>query len=221
MFHVSKQYQQVPAAQAKAALNDINLNIEKGGFVFLTGPSGAGKTTLLKLIFCDETPSSGQVIIDGRNIARIKQYQIPYLRRQIGVVFQDFKLIHAMTVAENVALALEVTGVYGARARKKVNTMVHAVGLGHKLNAYPLQLSAGEQQRVAISRALINDPKILLADEPTGNLDENLTNEILELLKIINARGTTVVVATHNEKMVRAANKTVLRLQDGCLMGAA
>jgi len=216
MFHVCKSYH-----RDNQALHDINLEIEKGEFVFLTGPSGAGKTTLLKLIFCEESVTSGQLLVDGRNIARIKQYQIPYLRRQIGVVFQDFKLIHSMTVAENVALALEVTGVYGARAKKKVSIMVNAVGLGHKMNAYPLQLSAGEQQRVAISRALINDPKILLADEPTGNLDEQLTLEIMELLKIINARGTTVVVATHNDKLIAVSGKRNIRLKDGKLFGEA
>jgi cell division transport system ATP-binding protein len=213
MFHVWKSYR-----QETAALKDLNLEIAKGDFIFLSGPSGAGKTTMLKLIFCEETVTSGQLLVDGRNIARLKEFQIPYLRRQIGVVFQDFKLIHSMTVADNVALALEVTGIYGTRARKKVQVMINAVGLGHKLNSYPLQLSAGEQQRVAIARALVNDPKILLADEPTGNLDPDLTMEIMELLKIINARGTTVVVASHNQRLVETSGKRVIRIKDGALV---
>lgn len=210
MFHVSKSYH-----REQQALRDVNLSIDKGEFVFLTGPSGAGKTTLLKLIFCEEPVTAGQLIVDNRNISRLKAYQIPYLRRQIGVVFQDFKLISTMTVAENVALALEVTGNYGARARKRVSVIVGAVGLGHKLNSRPLQLSAGEQQRVAIARALVNDPKILLADEPTGNLDPDLTVEIMELLKAINARGTTIMVASHNQRLVESSGKRVIRIRDG------
>ncbi len=212
MFHVSKAY-----SREAYALQDINLKIAKGDFVFVTGPSGAGKTTLLKLIFCEESVTSGQLLVDGRNIARIRASRIPYLRRQIGVVFQDFKLIPTMTVSENVALAMEVVGVYGRKAKRRIAAIVNAVGLGHKMHALPLQLSAGEQQRVAIARALVNDPKILLADEPTGNLDPELTIEIMDLLNFINAKGTTILVASHNKKLVETSGKLVIRLKNGHL----
>ena len=212
MFNVCKSY--LPDSEA---LKDIQLRIEKGDFVFITGPSGAGKTTLMKLIFCEEKVTSGQVLVDGRNISRIKAHQIPRLRRQIGVVFQDFKLIPHLTAAENVGLALEVVGHYGKRSKKKVSAILNAVGLGHKLHALPAQLSAGEQQRVAIARALVNDPKILLADEPTGNLDPELTQEIMELLSFINAKGTTILVASHDQELVRKSGKSTIRLRDGQL----
>ena len=212
MFHVSKSYN-----PDNEALANVNLHIDKGAFVFLSGPSGAGKTTLLKLIFCEERVSSGQILIDSRNVARLKASQIPYLRREIGVVFQDFKLIATLTASENVALAMEVVGQFGRRAKKKVSAMLNAVGLGHKLNALPSHLSAGEQQRVAIARALINDPKILLADEPTGNLDPELTAEIMDLLKFINAKGTTIVVASHDENLLRKTHHRVIHLREGRL----
>lgn len=209
-FHVNKSYN-----RETDALQDVNLNVDRGEFVLLSGPSGAGKTTLLRLIFCEEQLSSGQLLVDGRNIAKLRPSQIPRYRREIGVVFQDFKLISTLTAAENVALAMDVRGIFGKRAKKRVSAMLNAVGLGHRLRNYPQQLSAGEQQRVAIARALINDPKILLADEPTGNLDQELTLEIMDLLEFINARGTTVVVATHNKELLEDRRKRILKLRAG------
>lgn len=212
LFHVSRFYQSIPA------LEDVSMRIEKGEFVFVTGPSGAGKTTLLSLLFSAVKPSSGQILIDGRNIARISRSSIPLLRRNIGVVFQDFKLIHSKNVFDNVAIALYVLGKPLNEIKKNVYAILKAVGLQHKLNVYPQFLSGGEQQRVAIARAIVNEPKILLADEPTGNLDIDLTYEIMELFFKINARGTTVVVATHNNELIKKYNKRVLYLEKGRLV---
>lgn len=209
LFHVYRYYQNIPA------LEDINLRIEKGEFVFVTGPSGAGKTTLLNLLFSAIKPSSGQILIDGRNIARINRASIPILRRNIGVVFQDFKLIHSKNVFDNVAIALYVIGTPFSEIKRKVYEVLKSVGLQHKLNVYPQFLSGGEQQRVAIARAIVNEPKILLADEPTGNLDINLTYEIMDLFLKINARGTTVVIATHNNELIKKYNKRVIHLEKG------
>ena len=175
MFHVTKAYPGDPPA-----LVDVNLMVEKGEFVFLTGPSGAGKTTLLRLVFCAEPATRGQILVGGRNVARIRQASIPFLRRNIGVVFQDFKLLPHRTVLDNVALALDVLGVPRDEARQRVNRMLKLVGLQHKTESLPLKLTGGEQQRVVIARALVNDPALLLADEPTGNLDPDLTQEIIE-----------------------------------------
>ncbi len=213
MFHVSKAYPGDPPT-----LSDINLNVEKGEFVFLTGPSGAGKTTLLKLLFCAETPTRGQILIGGRNVARIRESAIPYLRRNIGVVFQDFKLLPRRTVADNVAFTLDVLGVPRAECRDRVHRMLKLVGLEHKASSYPLRLSGGEQQRVVIARALVNDPTILLADEPTGNLDPALTVEIMDLLCDVNVRGTTVVVATHDSTILSRYQKRTVRLERGMIV---
>ncbi len=209
LFHVSRYYESVPA------LEDINLRIEKGEFVFITGPSGAGKTTLLNLLFSAIRPSSGQILIDGRNIARISRSGITVLRRNIGVVFQDFKLIHSKTVFDNVAITLYVLGKPFSEIKRSVYAVLKAVGLQHKANVYPQFLSGGEQQRVAIARAIVNEPKILLADEPTGNLDIDLTYEIMELFFKINAKGTTVVVATHNNELIKKYSKRVIYLEKG------
>ena len=209
LFHVHKQYRDQPA------LLDINLEVEKGEFVFLTGPSGAGKTTLLKLIFCAERVQRGQILVNGRNIARIRESAIPYLRRNIGVVFQDFKLLGAASVFENVALSLQVLGRPPSEIRRKVRAMLEAVGLEHKADSSPQRLSGGEQQRVAIARALVNDPAILLADEPTGNLDPTLTLDIMNLLADFNARGTTVLVATHDQSLLDRYQKRRLTLEAG------
>ncbi|MBF5044274.1 cell division ATP-binding protein FtsE [Aggregicoccus sp. 17bor-14] len=210
LFHVSKSYPGDPPT-----LTDINLQIEKGEFVFLTGPSGAGKTTLLKLIFCAEKATRGQVLVGGRNTARIRESAIPFLRRNIGVVFQDFKLLPHRTVEDNVAFTLDVLGVPRAEARERVHRMLKRVGLEHKAGTYPLRLSGGEQQRVVIARALVNDPTILLADEPTGNLDPALTVEIMDLLSAVNVRGTTVVVATHDATLLSRYQKRTVRLERG------
>ncbi|MFB3117194.1 MAG: cell division ATP-binding protein FtsE, partial [Myxococcota bacterium] len=192
MFHVSKSY-----LAGSFALRDVSIELAKGEFVFLTGPSGAGKTSLLKLIFGAERPSEGQIVVLGRNIARLGESAVPPLRRKIGVVFQDFKLLPRRTVEDNVALALQVTGRPPRETRARVFAILKQLGLQHRRYHHPLSLSGGEQQRVAIARALVNEPEILLADEPTGNLVPELTIEIMDLIASAALRGTTVVVATH------------------------
>ena len=212
MFHVQKAY-----AKDSPALSDINLNIDKGEFVFLTGPSGAGKTTLLKLIFAQEFATKGQILIGGRNIARIRASSIPFLRRNIGVVFQDFKLLPTRTVFENVAFALDVIGERPSEIKRKVYAVLKQLGLHHKLDKTPPKLSGGEQQRVAIARAIVNDPAILLCDEPTGNLDPEMASDIMNILNDINARGTTVVVATHDVSILNRFHYRRLHLNRGRL----
>jgi cell division transport system ATP-binding protein len=210
LFHVSKSY-----LAGSFALHDVSLEIRKGEFVFLTGPSGAGKTTLLKLLFAAERPNEGQILVRGRNIARLRESAIPALRRRIGVVFQDFKLLARRTIEENVRLALDVTGTPPREARAKVFQMLKQVGLQHRRFHHPLSLSGGEQQRVAIARALVNEPEILLADEPTGNLDPELTLEIMDLLASQSTRGTTVIVATHDLALLERYGKRTVHLDAG------
>ncbi len=210
LFHVYKSYQ-----AGIDVLRDVNIHIAKGEFVFLTGASGAGKTTLLRLINCTERATSGQILINRRNVARLTPSSIPYLRRNIGVVFQDFKLIARRTVFENVALALEVLGTPKAQIEERVMNVLRSVGLHHKYLQYPPTLSGGEQQRVAIARAIVNDPSILLADEPTGNLDPGMTMEILNLLVDINVRGTTIIVATHDHTIIERFHHRTLTLERG------
>ncbi len=210
MFHVSKSY-----LAGSFALRDVSIELGKGEFAFLTGPSGAGKTTLLRLIFGAERPSEGQIVVLGRNIARLGEAAVPPLRRRIGVVFQDFKLLPRRTVEENVALALQVTGTPPRETRAKVFAILKQLGLQHRRYHHPLSLSGGEQQRVAIARALVNEPEILLADEPTGNLDPELTVEIMDLIASAAIRGTTVVVATHELEIVRRYGKRAVRLEGG------
>jgi cell division transport system ATP-binding protein len=210
MFHVSKSY-----LAGTFALRDVSIELAKGEFVFLTGPSGAGKTSLLKLIFGAERPSEGQIVVLGRNIARLGESAVPPLRRKIGVVFQDFKLLPRRTVEENVALALQVTGTPPRETRARVFAILKQLGLQHRRYHHPLSLSGGEQQRVAIARALVNEPQILLADEPTGNLDPELTVEIMDLIASAALRGTTVVVATHELEIVRRYGKRAVRLEGG------
>ncbi len=212
LFHVYKAY-----GQDSPALVDINLEIEKGEFVFLSGASGAGKSTLLKLIFAQERPSRGQLLVNGRNIAKLEQRAVPYLRRNIGVVFQDFKLLGRRTVEENVAVTLEVLGLPKREIRSRVYSVLKNVGLAHKLHEPPPKLSGGEQQRVAIARALVNEPQILLADEPTGNLDAERAQEIIELIELANARGTTVVLATHDRDLLERGGRRVITLNQGRL----
>lgn len=213
MFHVSKSFGTDPPT-----LVDINLDIAKGEFVFLTGPSGAGKTTLLKLVFLAERASKGQVLVAGRNVARLRDSGIPYLRRNIGVVFQDFKLLPRRSVLDNVGFALHVVGTPREVVREKSLRTLKLVGLANKAHLLPPKLSGGEQQRVVIARALVNDPAILLADEPTGNLDPALTVEIMDLLCDVNARGTTIVVATHDATLIQRYQKRTLRLEQGTLV---
>jgi len=210
LFHVFKQY----GAEAPA-LSDVSLEVRKGEFVFLTGPSGAGKSTLLKLVFCAEPASGGQILVFGRNVSRIRPSGIPYLRRNVGVVFQDFKLLPDRTVAENVAFPLEVRGQHPREVRRKVTSALRAVGLDHRMGKFPLALSGGEQQRAAVARALVGDPALLLADEPTGNLDLDRTVEVMQLLEGANARGTTVVVATHDRGLLARHKKRIIALENG------
>ncbi len=199
------------------ALNNISLKISKGDFVFLVGPSGAGKSTFLKLIYRGETPSDGQILVDGRNIEQLPDEKVPYLRRNVGVVFQDFKLLPRRTVFENVAYALRVTEIPESVIRSSVANVLDQVGLDHKQESYPDELSGGEEQRVNIARALVGEPAILLTDEPTGNLDPEIGREILSLFQAINNRGTTVIVATHNDVLVNSLRKRVIALRDGQL----
>ena len=198
-----------------AALNGINLRIPRGDFAFLTGVSGAGKSTLLKLLYVELVPSRGQVLIDGQNINRLSRRQVAYLRRTVGVVFQDFKLLTSRTVFENVAITLEVLGWSKKDIGKKVYHILKQVGLEHKITSTPMCLSGGEQQRVALARALVNDPKILLADEPTGNLDEENKEHILNIFKEANIRGTTVVVATHDRRLIEHCHRRMIVLEKG------
>jgi cell division transport system ATP-binding protein len=210
LHNVSLAYQ-----KDATALNDITLMIDKGEFVFLTGPSGAGKTTLLRLLYGALTPTRGQVLIDGKNVSHMTAAQIPYLRRSVGVVFQDFKLLPSRTVFENVSITLEVLGWGRADIGKKVMHILKQMGMESKIHLTTERLSGGEQQRVALARALVNDPKILLADEPTGNLDDANKNQILNIFKEANVRGTTVVVATHDRRLIEHAHKRLVTLNKG------
>jgi cell division transport system ATP-binding protein len=213
LFHVYKSYD-----GKNIILKDLNLMIDKGEFVFLTGPSGAGKSTLLKLLFLEEMPTKGQILINNKNISRLKHNSIPYLRRNIGVVFQDFKLIKDKTVFENISIALEILNIPKKIIKNKVNLMLRDVGLEHRKDYFPESLSGGEQQRVAIARALINSPAILLADEPTGNLDPVITLDIMSLFERANNNGTTVIIATHDNSIIEKYKKRVLRLKNGKLI---
>jgi len=207
---VSKRY-----AGNVIALSDINFFIDKGEFVFLVGPSGAGKSTILKLILKEEEPSSGEILVNGYNVTRMKPKDIPYYRRKLGVVFQDYKLLPDKTIYDNVAFAMIVTGTPWSLIRKQVPMVLSLVGLSDKAYRYPRELSGGEQQRAAIARALVNNPTILIADEPTGNLDPDTAWGIMELINEINRRGTTVLVATHAKEIVTNMKKRVISLNMG------
>ena len=211
--HVRKEYQKgVPA------LNDVNLHIEPGEFVFVIGNSGSGKSTLIKLLLKELEPTKGRILINGKSIAGLNKKQIPKFRRNIGVVFQDFRLLQDRNIYENIAFALKVVETPRRQINEKVAKMLSLVGLAARYRSYPDNLSGGEQQRVAIARALVNQPKILLADEPTGNLDEGNAWDIMNLLDEINHRGTTVVVVTHNMEIVKAMNKRVIRIKKGVIV---
>ncbi len=216
LYHVSKVYERAE----RPALDDVNLRVDKGEFVFLTGPSGAGKTTLLRMLFLAERCSRGQVFLLGKNVAHLPLAQVPHLRRHMGVVFQDFKLIETRTAEQNVALALEVQGLGPALIRGRVFDALKRVGLAHKRTHEVRRLSGGEQQRVAIARAIVTDPMLLLADEPTGNLDPERSLDIMDLLHDINARGTTVVVATHDPALLTRYRHRIIALQDGRVASA-
>ena len=212
VFHLYKNY--LPTV---AVLQDVSFTLEAGDFVFLTGPSGAGKTTLLRLLFAAERPKSGQILINGKNITSFSRRRIAHVRRSIGVVFQDFKLITYRTVFDNVALVLEISGTPRNEIKKRVWKVLKLVGIEQKLYRYPLELSGGEQQRVAIARALVNEPQIILADEPTGNLDFEITTEIMNILNNVNAQGTTVMLATHNQLLLQKFKRKVFTLHNGML----
>ena len=207
---VSKTY-----ARGVYALRDLSLQIGKGDFVFLTGPSGAGKSTLLRLLLRRDVPSDGQLIVGGRNLAELTPRQVQAYRRSVGFVFQDFKLLQKKTLLENVAFVPRVLGMGASQQQRRTFQVLKWVGLQHRMSAYPMELSGGEQQRVAIARAIVNDPLIILADEPTGNLDPDLSLEIMNLFREINARGTTVVVATHDRELIRRVGRRSVTLDHG------
>jgi len=213
LYNVTKSYQ-----KESIALADLSLQIGKGEFVYITGASGAGKTTFLRMLYSAERPTRGQILIAGQNITRIGRHKIPYLRRKIGVVFQDYKLLNSRTVFENVAFALEAQGKKRYEVSKKVYQALKEVRLEHRLQRTPLELSGGEQQRIAIARALVVDPLILLADEPSGNLDHDVAMEIMELFKRANARGTTVLLATHDHSLYQRFPRRVITLENGVLV---
>jgi len=212
-YHVFKRY-----GRDAYSLSDVSLTIKPGEFVFLTGPSGAGKTTLLKLIIREEFPTKGQILVNGQNVSSLPIGKIPRLRRAIGVVFQDFKLIRNKTVFENVTFVLKTLGIDMKERRRRAFSVLKQVGLQHKTQFFPLQLSGGEQQRVAIARAIVNDPVLLLADEPTGNLDPDMASEIMNLFSKINMKGTTVLIATHDREMIQRMQQRVMTLQAGRLV---
>ncbi len=199
------------------ALRNLTLTIDKGEFVFLTGASGAGKTTLFRLLLRQERPTEGDVVVAGRNLARLAPAEVQAYRRTVGFVFQDFKLIPTKTVFDNVSFALRVLGIPIDQQRRRTYQVMKWVGLQHRLQAFPPELSGGEQQRIAIARALVNDPQLILADEPTGNLDPDLSIEIMKLFRDINLRGTTVLVATHNPELIRFIGKRSIHLEHGRL----
>ncbi|RKD25299.1 cell division ATP-binding protein FtsE [Caminicella sporogenes DSM 14501] len=210
LINISKRYK-----NGVMALSNINLKIEKGEFVFLVGPSGAGKSTIIKMLLKEVKPTQGRIIIDNEDITHIHRRKVPYLRRKVGVVFQDFRLLPNKTVYENVAFAMEIIEAAGKEIRKQVPMVLSMVGLSNKAKMYPNQLSGGEQQRVSIARAIVNNPPILIADEPTGNLDPETSWEIMKLLRMVNRRGTTVVMATHAKDIVDMMQQRVIALEKG------
>jgi len=210
---VSKRY-----PNGTFALQDVDLTIEDGEFTFLVGSSGAGKSTLIRLLIRSELPTTGRVLVDGLDIARLRRGQIPHLRRSVGVVFQDFKLLPTKTVAENIGFALLVTGHEGHVVREETERVLALVGLTQRRTHFPRELSGGEQQRVAIARALVNRPRVLIADEPTGNLDPVTSWEIIKLLTRVNELGTTLVIATHNAEIVNALRRRVIHLDHGSVV---
>ncbi len=214
--NVSKMY-----GRGVYALRELNLRVDKGDFVFLTGPSGAGKSTLLRLLLRQDVPSEGQLVVGGRNLATLSPTQVQSYRRSIGFVFQDFKLLPNKTVLENVAFVPRALGMPLTQQQRRTFQVLKWVGLQHRMTALPLELSGGEQQRIAIARSLVNDPIVILADEPTGNLDPDLSLEIMNLFREINARGTTVIVATHDRELIRRVGRRALTLDHGRIVEVA
>lgn len=197
------------------ALHNVNLNVEKGEFVFIVGSSGAGKSTFLKLITCEERPSAGQIIVDGEDVSHLRKRRIPYVRRKMGMVFQDFRLIDHMTVYDNVAFAMRVVGASPSAIKKRVPYILSLVGLQHKAKHSPTELSGGERQRVGLARALVNNPAMIIADEPTGNIDPALSFEIVDLLSEINRLGTTILMVTHEHSLVKHFHKRIIQIHSG------
>jgi cell division transport system ATP-binding protein len=212
LYHINKSYGK------HNALSDVNLHVKKGDFVYVTGPSGAGKTTLLKMLYGAQHPTDGKLLVGGVDASKLTAKQLPFLRRNMGVVFQDFKLSPTRTVADNVGLALEVLGMPREDILRRARAVLNTVGLRGREDAYPLDLSGGEQQRVAVARAIVNDPAILLADEPTGNLDGAMAVEVMEILLAVNLRGTTVMVATHDTGLMNRFPNRKLRFESGRLV---
>jgi cell division transport system ATP-binding protein len=213
---ISKMY-----SRGVYALRDLSLRVDKGDFVFLTGPSGAGKSTLLRMLLRQDIPTEGQLVVGGRDLATLTANQVQSYRRSLGFVFQDFKLLPNKTVLENVAFVPRVLGMPMTQQQRRTFQVLKWVGLQHRMNAFPLELSGGEQQRIAIARALVNDPIVILADEPTGNLDPDLSLEIMNLFREINARGTTVIVATHDRELIRRVGRRALTLDHGRIVEVA
>ncbi len=214
MSHVSKTYK----SNTKPAVTDISFKVQRGEFVFIVGPSGSGKSTLLRLLMKEIEPNEGNIFVDGKDITKLRHYQVPYLRRKLGIVFQDFRLLKNQNVFDNVAFAQRVIGADTKTIKRRVPSVLSIVGILEKHQKFPRQLSGGEQQRVALARAIVNDPMILLCDEPTGNLDPKNSWEIMALLDEINQKGTTIIVVTHNMDIVNAMNKRVLTMKKGVLI---
>ncbi|MDN7244436.1 cell division ATP-binding protein FtsE [Planococcus shenhongbingii] len=216
MIQMKNVYKKYP--NGIVALNGLNVEIEQGEFVYIVGPSGAGKSTFIKMMYREERPSSGQMLVDGIDIATLKNKKVPLLRRQMGVVFQDFKLLPRLNVYENVAFALEVIEESPAKIRERVLNVLDMVGLKHKARMFPDELSGGEQQRISLARSIVNKPKVVIADEPTGNLDPETSWEIMNLLEQINASGTTILMATHNREIVNAMRHRVIAIEGGLIV---
>lgn len=216
MIQMKNVYKKYP--NGVVAANGISIDIKQGEFVYVVGPSGAGKSTFIKLMYREEKPTSGEVVVNGLNVATIRNSAVPKFRRQLGVVFQDFKLLPRLTVYENVAFALEVIEEQPKVIRKRVMEVLELVGLTHKARMFPNELSGGEQQRVSIARSIVNMPKVMIADEPTGNLDPDTSWEIMNIFERINARGTTVVMATHNREIVNAIRRRVIAIEGGMIV---
>ena len=210
MIDVSKIY-----PGGSVALQDINVRIEQGEFVFIVGPSGAGKSTFFKMLFCEVLPSSGKVIVNGHDLVKMTDKEIPYFRRQLGIVFQDYRLLPDRTVYDNVAFAMQVIETPYRKIKRRVNDVLDLVGLRKRAHAYPTELSGGEQQRIAIARAIVNDPILLIADEPTGNLDPETSWEIMDIFREVNKSGTTIVMATHDREIVDEMEKRVIAIEHG------
>ena len=213
MIEMSEVYKTYP--NGVLAINGINIKINQGEFAYVVGPSGAGKSTFIKMMYREEKPTSGKIIINGVDLSKLKESKVPFLRRSIGVVFQDFKLLPKLTVFENVAFALEVIGENPRSIKKRVLDVLDLVQLKHKARFFPNELSGGEQQRVSLARSIVNNPGVMIADEPTGNLDPDTSWEIMHLFEEINNRGTTIVMATHNKEIVNTLKKRVIAIEDG------